>query len=255
MQAPVEQAITTMRDRYGEPLSLADIAASATFSKFYFCRLFRSSTGVSPCRFLSAIRLYEAKKRLLGTTLNVTTISLEVGYASLGSFTSRFTGRVGFAPARYRALSQTGIPLPTPAPPCTTHPTGTVVGLMNLPKTDTPVHVYVAACTTPVPEGAPLSYDLLDSSGPYRLANVHVGTWYVLAIAVACDNLDPRPWKRQPMFVCDPIPVTVRKGIDVRVDIQMRPETPFDLPVLLPVPELDGMRPTGVSLSELPLRG
>jgi AraC family transcriptional regulator len=241
VQESVEQAITTMWNRYGEPLTLTEIAASAMFSKFYFSRVFRSSTGVSPGRFLSVIRLHEAKKRLLETSLNVTNISYEVGYASLGTFTTRFSRSVGITPSRYRALSQTGIPLPVMAPPCTTHPTGAIVGLLNMPETDTPMHVYVGAFKTPIPEGAPASCDLLDSSGPFQLAALHVGSWYIQAIAVAYADIDPRPWKRRPVFVSDPMHVTVLSGMDIRADIQMRPETPFDLPVLLAVPELDGM--------------
>ena len=231
-----------MWNRYGEPLTLTEIAASAMFSKFYFSRVFRSSTGVSPGRFLSVIRLHQAKKRLLETTLNVTNISYEVGYASLGTFTTRFSRSVGITPSRYRTLSQTGIPLPTMAPPCMVHPTGAVVGLLNLPETDTPMRVYVGAFESTIPEGAPAACDLLDSSGPYQLAGLHVGSWYILAIAVAYADVDPRPWKRRPAFVSDPIHVTVSGGVDVRADIQMRPETPFDLPVLLAVPELDGMQ-------------
>lgn len=230
-----------MWNRYSEPLTLAEIAASAMFSKFYFSRIFRSSTGISPGRFLSVIRLHQAKKRLLETSLNVTDISYEVGYASLGTFTTRFTRSVGIAPSRYRAMSHTGIPLP-PVPPANgSSPAGAAFGSLNLPVNATPMRMYVGAFSTPIPEGVPAACDILDGSGFYRLSGLPTGSWFIRAIAVAYKDLDPRPWKRKPQYVGEPMPVTVRAGHGVRVDIGMRPISPFDLPVLMAIPELDGV--------------
>ena len=109
-QDAVERAIATMWDRYHESLSLDHIADTAVLSKFYFSRLFRSVTGTSPGRFLTAIRLYRAKHLLLATSLNVTDIAYHVGFSSLGTFTTRFTWSVGVPPTRFRELSHCGIP-------------------------------------------------------------------------------------------------------------------------------------------------
>src|SRR3954451_12345611 len=97
-----------MWSRYNEPLSLDEIADTPILSKFYFSRVFRSMTGTSPGRFLSAIRLFKAKHLLLQTPLSVTEIAYMVGYNSLGTFTSRFSRSVGDSPGRYRAKSQAG---------------------------------------------------------------------------------------------------------------------------------------------------
>jgi AraC family transcriptional regulator len=53
----VERAVETMRDNLGERLTIDDLARSAMFSKFHFSRVFQRVTGVSPGRFLSAMRL------------------------------------------------------------------------------------------------------------------------------------------------------------------------------------------------------
>jgi AraC family transcriptional regulator len=230
-----------MWNRYGEPLTLAEIAASAMFSKFYFSRIFRSATGISPGRFLSVIRLHQAKKRLLETSLNVTDISYEVGYASLGTFTTRFTRSVGIAPSRYRTLSHTGIPLPPVVPVGASHHVGSAFGSLNLPLCGAPMRVYVGAFSTPIPEGVPVACDILDGEGFYRLDRLPTGTWFIRAIGVAYKDLDPRPWKRRPQFIGEPEAVTVRAGQGMRVDIGMRPSSPFDLPVLMAIPELDGV--------------
>src|SRR3954470_17763587 len=129
-----EQAISTMWNRYADPLSLDEIADSAILSKFYFSRVFRSLTGTSPGRFLSAIRLFKAKNLLLQTDLSVTQVAYGVGYNSLGTFTSRFTRSVGVPPGRYRAMSLAGehnildhVPVSGPGP----H--GEVAGVLSMP--------------------------------------------------------------------------------------------------------------------------
>jgi hypothetical protein len=56
------------------------MARAALFSKFHFTRLFQRATGLSPGRFLSALRLERAKQLLVSTSLNVIDISHQVGY-------------------------------------------------------------------------------------------------------------------------------------------------------------------------------
>ena len=67
MDAAVEGAVACMRERFGDPLTITDLAENAALSRFDFSRLFRQETGVSPGRFLAAVRIGEAKK-LIDTT-------------------------------------------------------------------------------------------------------------------------------------------------------------------------------------------
>src|SRR5260370_23685096 len=114
MNSAVERAIASIWERYNEPLSLAEIAKSAILSRFHFSRVFREATGVSPGRFLSAVRIYEAKRMLVSTSLSVTEISLAVGYNSLGPFTNPFTDIVGVSPTRPRPLWRAGVLVGSP---------------------------------------------------------------------------------------------------------------------------------------------
>jgi AraC family transcriptional regulator len=103
----VARVIAMMRDRLEEPLTVEEMARVAMFSKFHFTRLFKRVTGVSPGRYLSALRLQRAKQLLVSTSLNVTDISVRVGYSSTGTFTATFTRRVGLSPTAYRRLGIT----------------------------------------------------------------------------------------------------------------------------------------------------
>jgi hypothetical protein len=200
------------------------------------------ATGTSPRRFLSAVRLHKAKNLLLETSTTVTNISYDVGYNSLGSFISRFTKSVGISPARYRTLSQSGIPVVSTPSPRDPRRRESVHGSLRLPRTDVPIRVYVGAFESMIAQGRPIACDILDTPRAYRLAGVPDGEWFIRAIAVATSNIDPRPWHRQPLFVSRQTPVTV-SGAPAVVHVDMRPVCPVDLPVLLALPELDNLSP------------
>src|SRR5436190_3206023 len=94
----IDQVIRTMRTRLHEPLSLEDMADIACLSPYYFNRVFHQVIGIPPGEFLATLRLESAKHLLLTTSLSITDICFEVGYAGLGSFTTRFTQLVGVPP-------------------------------------------------------------------------------------------------------------------------------------------------------------
>ncbi|MEU4744882.1 helix-turn-helix transcriptional regulator [Actinosynnema sp. NPDC023658] len=250
MQTAVERAIDTMWNRYHEPLSLADMADTAILSKFYFSRVFRTLTGTSPGRFLTAIRLTKAKQLLLETSLSVTEISYMVGYNSLGTFTSRFTRSVGVPPARYRALSRGGDLAPSPfSGPAGGALAGSVCGWVGVPDTGNPVRVYVGAFRDPIAQGVPVACDIRDGSGPYRLDKMPEGQFHLRAAVVAVDDLDPNPSKRRPLFVGAAEAVAVRAGRTSEADIETRSTCTLDLPILLALPELDTRNSPDVELA------
>jgi AraC-like DNA-binding protein len=241
MESAVERVIATMWDRYHEPLSLADMADTAIFSRFYFSRVFRSVTGTSPGRFLTAIRLYKAKNLLLQTSASVTEVSYLVGYNSPGTFSSRFTRSVGMSPGQFRDLSRTGI-----TPPLRRQVgigrTGQVTGWLYAPKTGRPMRTYIGAFESNIPEGQPKACVALDASGKYELDGLPDGNYFIHAVAVAQQELDPRPWNRRPLFVANNQSVQVLADTPVRVDLRLRPTRITDLPVLIALPELDSRR-------------
>lgn len=240
MQSAVERAIDTMWSRYHEPLSLADIADTAILSKFYFSRVFRALTGTSPGRFLAAVRLAKAKELLLETSASVTEISYMVGYNSLGTFTSRFTRSVGVSPARYRVMSAQGILALSPfSMPAGCRRAGAVCGWARVPPTAEPVRVYIAAFEDPIAQGVPNSCDILEGSGAYRLDVVPEGETFIRVAVVAVRDLDPCPWKRRPLFVGSVESNAVRDGRTIELNIEARPMSLLDLPILLALPELD----------------
>src|SRR5207248_4357682 len=88
---------------YQQPLDLGQMAAVARVSKYHFARCFEATYGQTPVRYLTRRRIERAQDLLRGANLTVTEVCMLVGFASLGSFSSRFTQLAGESPAAYRA--------------------------------------------------------------------------------------------------------------------------------------------------------
>jgi AraC-like DNA-binding protein len=232
-----------MWERYSEPLSLTDIAQSAILSRFHFSRVFRDETGVSPGRFLSAIRIYQAKRMLLNTSLNVTDISFAVGYNSLGSFTNHFTDSVGIPPGRFRRMAANGGFDPPALGLAQSVDSSAVAGTIGLPDSYLAKRVYVGVFDTPIIQRRPISAAIIEvgrSVYPchYRLPNVPAGTWFLHAVAVG-DSADVEPWTRRSLLVGRQGPVSVTVGDCASAPISLRLRNPTDLPILLALPDLE----------------
>jgi AraC-like DNA-binding protein len=87
---------------YAKPLDIATLARIAHVSEAHFIRVFRATFGETPHRYLQRRRVERAMFMLRETDRSVTEISLDVGFASLGTFSRTFTEIVGDPPSTYR---------------------------------------------------------------------------------------------------------------------------------------------------------
>ena len=87
---------------YDLPLDLAEMSKQACLSRFHFLRVFRDTFDTTPHQYLIQRRIEKAKELLRVRSLSVTDVCFEVGFQSLGSFSSLFRKYVGQAPIIYR---------------------------------------------------------------------------------------------------------------------------------------------------------
>jgi AraC-like DNA-binding protein len=87
---------------YQQPLDLDQLARVAGVSKFHLVRGFEAAYGETPIRYLTRRRIERAQDLLRAANLTVTEVCMLVGFASLGSFSARFTQLVGESPTAYR---------------------------------------------------------------------------------------------------------------------------------------------------------
>lgn len=91
---------------YDLPLNLEQMSSHACFSRYHFLRLFRQAFNKTPHQYLVERRIEKAKELLGARDLRVTDVCFEVGFQSLGSFSSLFHKSVGHAPVAYREKSR-----------------------------------------------------------------------------------------------------------------------------------------------------
>lgn len=89
--------------RYADRITVDDMAAAAGLSRSHFSSEFRKAFGESPHAYLLTRRLERAATLLRRTDHSVATVCFEVGWRSVGSFTTSFTRMFGRSPSAYRA--------------------------------------------------------------------------------------------------------------------------------------------------------
>jgi AraC-like DNA-binding protein len=99
----VEEARAILARHFARPLSLGEISRAVGLSPFKLCRAFRSRTGQTLTRYRHELRLRLALDRLRDPKIDLTDLSLDLGYASHSHFTARFRRHFGIVPSQVRA--------------------------------------------------------------------------------------------------------------------------------------------------------
>jgi AraC-like DNA-binding protein len=105
-----------IREYYDDSVTLDDCAAEAGLSPWHLLRSFRAAFGETPKEFLTRLRLERAKHLLTVTDRSVTEVCLDVGFSSLGTFSTLFKGHFGCSPKEYRRRVRCWVTMPGYAP-------------------------------------------------------------------------------------------------------------------------------------------
>ncbi|GAB2555281.1 helix-turn-helix domain-containing protein [Gracilibacillus alcaliphilus] len=242
----VKDAILYIQAHLDQELSLHDLSAQAGYSPYHFVRLFKKQVGVSPIYFLSTLRLQRAKELLIQTSFPIREIGYEVGQQSLGTFTSRFTKSIGVSPSVFRAsrdmtgkyiqqlqkLSHSDKESAAPMPHQLTGVIQTQEAFQGI--------IFVGLFQKPTPEGVPISGTLLTNTGPFQLDFIPIGTFYLMATALAWDESSPSILvPTETLRVRHPDPITIN-GQQQPESVNLRLHKPAltDPPILISLPLL-----------------
>ena len=100
-QERVEKAAALVRTHLAEPLTLEELGQRVGCSPFYLSRTFSEQMGMTISQFLRQVRLERAAELLRSGKFNVTQAALEVGYSSVGHFSTAFHETFGCCPGLY----------------------------------------------------------------------------------------------------------------------------------------------------------
>lgn len=239
----IASVVATMRKDPTQELTLQDQAEIAGLSQFHFARTFRDVIGIPPGEYLTALRFDRAKQMLLTTDASVTDICFDIGYESLGTFSSRFRQLVGVSPQQFRRFPHILSPdlfvdqdqAIAPAG------TGSIRGSIVLDEPGPPMSVYIGVYPAAIARGYPIAGRFVPQHGDFEIAGVPPGTYRLLAAAVPAaagplTHLAPG----DEMRVAAPRkPVAVPKsGEALPIEVTLRRFRISDPPVLISLPAL-----------------
>jgi AraC-like DNA-binding protein/ligand-binding sensor protein len=100
--AIIARAKSYIAEHQSDDLSLGRVAKAVNASSFYFCKLFKKSTGINFIDYVSRRRIDKAKNFLLNPDCLISDIAFEVGFQSLTHFNRVFKKMTGVSPSQYR---------------------------------------------------------------------------------------------------------------------------------------------------------
>ncbi|MFC4601423.1 response regulator [Cohnella hongkongensis] len=95
-------------EHYREELTLQMVAGELHVSPIYLGRLFKAETGEFFSDYLNRLRLEEAKRQLVQTSLKASEIASLCGFSDSNYFFRKFKQKVGLSPTEYRAAAGAG---------------------------------------------------------------------------------------------------------------------------------------------------
>lgn len=239
----VERVVSAMRAET-EPLALNDYAEIAGLSPYYFNRTFRQIIGIPPGEFATSLRFRRAKELLLTTEASITDICFEVGYESLGTFSTRFKNLVGVTPANFRQLPHAVVDLDFSketfnVDPRLLHIRGKIEATMSMPD-DRRSSTFVGLFPSALAVSAPVVGRMITETGPFELPYVPYGKWVLLAASVPQVG-DPLGYllPKDELLVASSGPFKLEPGLELaNVHLAFRRPKPLEPPVVTALPTL-----------------
>ena len=96
-----EKALWHLRSNYQRSITVDETAALVGLSRSQLFRIFRHESDQSPKQALTELRLEEAYRLLLETSLTVQEVSYAVGIPSCSRFCSMFSAKYGLPPGQF----------------------------------------------------------------------------------------------------------------------------------------------------------
>jgi len=99
---PVARAKKFIAQNQDNALCLATVAKAVNTSTFYFCKLFKKTTGLTFTEYVNRVRIEKAKTLLADPNHRVSEVAYEGGFQSLTHFNRIFRKIEGQSPTDYR---------------------------------------------------------------------------------------------------------------------------------------------------------
>ncbi|MFT3974049.1 MAG: helix-turn-helix domain-containing protein [Amaricoccus sp.] len=107
--ARIQRAVVLIESRMGQDVTLDTVARHVGLGGRQLTRLFRDNLGVTPKRFIIETRLRCAHWLVLHSSLSMTEIAYQTGFADCAHFATSFKARYGAPPSSLRRSGGAGV--------------------------------------------------------------------------------------------------------------------------------------------------
>ena len=110
----IAKTLLFMEQNFVEPVTLSQLAAIANLTLFRFAAVFRREVGMPPYRYISHLRVQQAKA-LLQQGVPAAVVAAETGFFDQSHMYRHFKRVCGVTPSQFKASAMM-VPLPLPLP-------------------------------------------------------------------------------------------------------------------------------------------
>ncbi len=100
----IKKATSFIADNFKSKISVNEIASIAGFSPYYFTRIFKKETGLTPHQYLLSTRISAAKYNLSTTQMSISEIAGSCGFDDDSAFCYAFKKFEGMTPGEFRSI-------------------------------------------------------------------------------------------------------------------------------------------------------
>lgn len=101
-----KKVMTFISNNYFSDIKLEDIANECHYSSSYIRHMFKKKTNYTITKYITLLRIQQAKYLLKNTDASISEIAASVGYCEPNYFTNVFHAETGISPKKYRLNSR-----------------------------------------------------------------------------------------------------------------------------------------------------
>lgn len=251
MRHMIIDILTYIKEHLSDEMTIEEVATHFGYSKYHFSREFKKHTGFSASDYLSSLKIEQAKQELLKKDHSITESSFDVGYSSLGTFSTTFTKKTGLSPREYKVQVESLYGLTKEyeqLTPSDLHyasgkqpleDTNQLTVHLHYPEEKNPAITFVGLFNRPIPNHKPIVGTALTTQSTHTFTHIPDGTYYLLACTI---EKTKNPLK---YFVLNDSlrgkvenPLSFPNDSLKEVALTLREPLPEDPPILINLPKL-----------------
>ena len=105
----IQPVMNYIESNYNTDITYPELAKLLNVSKYHFCHLFKEATGKTVVQYINDIRIDKAYNLLKNTDMNITQVSMSVGFNDMNYFSRLFRKHKNVSPSKVRSCEKKAV--------------------------------------------------------------------------------------------------------------------------------------------------